>query len=265
MKLSQEQLQAPLARGRMRHMQIYRLFRLIILSVVAIMFAACASEPPRPLPTPTALPRAAVVPITLVLAEPQRWSGQEITIVGPIALTGEDRVLIASLEEANDPGSVRPDQAIWLEQQPPESIRNEIVNSEGSILKIRGTISPPGAYGRDQQFPYQLSTQTMEVVQPERTTLANLAQNPQALDQILLSVGGTLLAQQSSALLTDQVSEGGVPTGLHQIKLSRPSIDQSLLQKLKSSGEVRWGEVQVVGWWQDGTLAPFKIELAQAD
>lgn len=243
-------------------MQIYRLFRMLMLGVLATLVAGCASGPPPALPTPTALPRTPVLSITDVLAEPQRWSGQEVIVVALAGLQGEDQVLTASPGNADNPAAVPPDQAIWLAELPPSEIQTQ-AQAGDNIVKIRGRISPPGAYGRDQQYPYQISAEKIEVLAPERTTLANLAQNPQALDQVLLALEGTLLAQQNSALLTDQVSEGGVPTGQHQIKLSRTTIDQAVLNAMKSSGEVRWGKVQAIGWWQDGTLTAFKITLAQ--
>lgn len=244
-------------------MQIYRLFRMLMLAVLAMVFAGCASGPPPALPTPTAIPPTPVLSIADVLAEPQRWSGQEIVLIAQMGVQGAEQLLTASLG-SSDPAPMQPDQAIWLAEVPPAEIRSQ-VQAGDTIVKIRGQLSPPGAYGRDQQFPYQISATQIDVLAPERTTLANLAQNPQALDQVLLAVEGTLLAQQNSALLTDQVSEGGVPTGQQQIKLSRTAIDQAVFDKLKSSGEVRWGEVQVIGWWQDATLTPFKITLAQQD
>lgn len=244
-------------------MQIYRLFRMLMLSVLPIVVAGCVSGPPPALPTPTPIPPTPVLSIADVLAEPQRWSGQEIVLIAQMGVQGAEQILTAGLG-GNDPAEVQPNQAIWLAEPPGAEIRSQ-VQTGGSIVKIRGRLSPPGAYGRDQQFPYQISAAQIDALAPERTTLSNLAQNPQALDQVLLTVEGTLLAQQNAALLTDQVSEGGVPTGQHQIKLSRTTIDQAVFDKLKSSGEVRWGEVQVIGWWQDATLTPFKITLAQQE
>jgi hypothetical protein len=246
----------------MRRMQIYRVFRLFLLLLFASSVGACASEAPPALPTPSIVPQAVVLPITAVLSEPQRWSGQELTIVAPLALQGDDRVLLADAESTGELATIVPAQAIWLAEAPPEAIRSAVLNGN-TILKIRGKLSPPGAYGRDQRFPYQISAAQIETLQAERTTIANLAQNPHSLDRILLSVEGTLLAEPSSALLTDQVSEGGVPTGLHQIKLRGISPDRSLLDRMQSSGEVRWGKVQMIGWWQDGTLTPFKTRLLE--
>lgn len=244
-------------------MQIYRLFRVLRLAVLALLLAGCASGPPPALPTPTPVPPTPVLSIADVLAEPQRWSGQEIVLIAQMGVQGAEQLLTAGLG-SDDPAAVQSNQAIWLAEPPPAEIRSQ-VQAGATVVKIRGRLSPPGAYGRDQQFPYQISAAQIDVLAPERTTLANLAQNPQALNQVLLTVEGTLLAQQNSALLTDQVSEGGVPTGRHQIKLSRATIEQAVFDKLQSSGEVRWGEVQVIGWWQDATLTPFKISLAQQD
>ncbi|HEX6288563.1 MAG TPA: hypothetical protein VFZ66_05195 [Herpetosiphonaceae bacterium] len=244
-------------------MQIYRVFRLIIVGLLSSLLAACANELPPALPTPTVAPRAVVVPITSVLAEPQRWSGQTITVVAPTMVKNDDRVLMSALADSpvSSPGQAQ--QMIWLAEPPPDAIRSQLTDGTG-VLKVRGQLSPPGAYGREQRFPYQISPESVEVLQPERTTLVNLVQNPRALDRILLTVEGTLLAQQSSALLVDKVSEGGVPVGLNQIKLPYATIDQALLDRLKRSGEVRWGAVHVIGWWQDGTLTPFKITLAES-
>lgn len=244
-------------------MQIYRLCRVLMLVVLTMLFVGCASGPPPALPTPTPLPPTPVLSISDLLAEPQRWSGQEIIVVALAGGQGANQVLTASLGN-RDPAAVSPDQAIWLEEPLPAEIQSQ-AQAGDNIVRVRGRLSPPGAYGRDQQFPYQISVDQIDVLAPERTTLANLAQNPQALNQVLLTVEGTLLAQQNSALLTDQVSEGGVPTGQHQIKLSRTTIDQAVFDKLNTSGEVRWGNVHVVGWWQNATLTPFKITLAQQE
>ncbi len=243
-------------------MMIDRMLRLLALMVLLALLAACAGDPPPALPTPTPLPRAVVLPITALLAEPQRWSGQSITVVGPVVLTSEDRVLLARMGDSAT-AITQTGKAIWIEQQPPDTITSQLSNGTG-LLKIRGKLSPPGAYGREQRFPYQISAETIEALKPEQTTLINLAQNPRALDRILLTVEGTLLAQKNSALLTDKVSEGGVPVGTHQIKLPNADVDPDLLAQLKSSGEVRWGAVQVLGWWQDGALTPFRITLAAA-
>ncbi len=243
-------------------MQIYRMLLLIALGTCASMLAACASEPPPALPTPTVPPRMVLMPVGAVLAEPQRWSGQRITVVSPVLLTGDDRVLTSMLLDTTRSTAGQTGQAIWLEQPVDDTIRSRLSDGAG-VLKIRGKLSPPGAYGRDQRFAYQITAEEIDVLQPERTTLINLTQNPHTLDRILLRVQGILLSQQDSALLVDQVSEGGVPTGAHQIKLPSAAFDQSLLNQLNSSGSVRWGAVEVLGWWQDGTLTPFKITPAE--
>lgn len=220
--------------------------------LLVIAVSGCASQPTPALPTPTVQLREAVITLPALLAEPQRWSGQQVVLVTPVRSGEAAQVL--TLDDASNSAD-----AIWLSQPLPESITSQLSNGSG-VVRLRGRLSPPGAYGRNQEFSYQFSAQRTDLLQPERTTLANLATNPDALDRILLRLDGTLLVQRDAALLANEVSEGGVPTATaRQIKLSRSTIDEQLVAQLNRSGEVRWGMVQVIGWWQDGVLTPFMI------
>lgn len=238
-------------------MQLPRILLILLSSVMALVWTACASTPPPTLPTPTIV-RTEVVALPALLAAPQQWSGKPIVLIAPVQMRGDDRVL------AFEPPSAEasPDQTrnmVWLADPLPPTVQEALPNKQG-VIKLQGTLSPPGAYGREQRFTYQFSAKAVQVLQPERTTLANLAENPRALDQILLQVEGTLLVQSDTALLTDAVSTGGVPTAQgRQIKLPRTSITNEVVDGLKPSGDVRWGAVRLIGWWQDGTMLPLSV------
>lgn len=235
-----------------------RLRQLGLLWLVLAGLAACTPNQPPALPAPTAAPRAATVALPSVLAEPQRWSGQRFTLIAPLIVRGDDRILMMQPDAPPSPGNP---SAIWLATPLADAVQQQLKQGVG-ILKLRGELSPPGAYGREQQYPYQFTATSVEILTPERTTLANLALNPTALNGVVLTIEGTLLAQNTSALLVENVSAGGVPTvGAAQIKLARSTVDSVIAKLPQRSGDVRWGRVRIIGWWQGGTLTPFVAEV----
>ena len=190
---------------------------------------------------------------------PERWSGRPITLIAPLPGGAASQILapgLASDEDAAAEPLDDPSQSLWLAEPLPISVTTSA--ADGPIyLKLRGQLSPPGAYGAGARFPYQFSTDSAARLEAERTTLANLAENPNALDGALLEVSGTLLVNAQGALMTEEVSGGGVPVaGARQIKL-RGTPPEAALAGLQQRGEVRYGPVTIVGWWQDGALAPF--------
>lgn len=224
------------------------------LMLMLLLLTACALNTPTPAPTPQSPTEAPNITLALpaLLAAPQQWSGQALTVVAPLAADGAGRVLAM-------PGTGGSSQGIWLAQPLTADVLGQI-DTGGGFLKLHGVLSPPGAYGTDQRFPYQFSADQVVVATPERTRIDNLALNPNALDLILLRLDGTLLARPDSALLVDQVTESGVPRANgQQIKLAGAIVDQALTAKLRVSGDVRWGAVAVVGWWQGGSLTPLAI------
>lgn len=235
-----------------------------VLALLLIGLTACASQPVPALPTPTVPLRDAVVALPTLLADPQRWSGQPLILIAPVQ-AGEQTLSAQIVSAPGATPAAAPDAtAIWLAQPLPDSITQQFEDGFG-VVRLRGRLSPPGAYGRDQRFSYQFSAERADLLQPERTTLVNLTTNPGALNGVLLRLEGTLLVQRDAALLADHVSAGGVPTASgRQIKLPRNAIDEQIVAQLSRSGEVRWGAVQVIGWWQDGALMPFAITTADS-
>lgn len=241
-------------------MPVMRVSRSLLLTVVLIagMLVGCASNPPTPLPPPTNQPKETLLTLPALLSEPQRWSGQRITLIAPIKIDDQSRVLLPNLSAAPTMA-----QGIWLAEPLSPGVQEKLKNRAG-ILKMRGVLSPPGAYGQEQQYTYQFSPEQIDAITPERTTVVNLADNPRALDGILLQVEGILLLQRDAALLADRVSEGGVPTAnARLVKLPTPPADAPWLAELTQSGDVRWGKVRITGWWQAATMTPFSTEVLQ--
>lgn len=227
--------------------------------MLAVLLASCGeSRSPVVAPT-TPVPTPAVVSAAELLRAPQQWSGQEVIVIAVLILRDDLRLIAPPGEPQADPM-----RAIWLAEAPPPDLRDALAAADG-LARLTGRLGPPGAYGHQQRYPYQFSATRIEALQPERTTIANLALNPQALDGMALRVEGALLAQPDGALLVDQVSERGVPTaGAYQIKLDPAQVDDSILAQLRQSGDVRWGAVEIVGWWQDRALTPLRIMVRAA-
>lgn len=229
--------------------------------VAILLLSGCASASVPAISTPTVVPREAVVVLPELLAEPQRWSGQLLVLIAPV-WPGETERMLAAQRTSDPTAPPASSGAFWLAQPLPETVTRQL--GAGGVVRLRGRLSPPGAYGPDQQFTYQFSAERAELLQPERTTLANLAANPGALDRILLRLEGTLLLEQESALLVEEVSAGGVPTASgREIKVPRDAVDAQVIGQLNQSGQVRWGAVQMIGWWQDGAFVPFSIVPAE--
>jgi hypothetical protein len=231
-----------------------------VLSIFAIILTLCACGASPAPPTPVAVRQGAILPLPALMQAPERWSGRQMILIAPLTGGPTGRVLGAEAIGASGTATGDTTGAIWLADPLPGTIAAKI--APGTVyLKLRGRLSPPGAYGMDARFAYQFSAETVAVLKPERTTLANLADHPRAIDGALLEVSGTLLARTNDALLADKVTQRGLPeANARQIKLREP-LRAATLAGLQRSGEVSYGPVTVVGWWQDGVLAPFSLTL----
>jgi hypothetical protein len=236
--------------------------RWIVLFFCTFVLAGCANEAQPPV-IPTANLATPELPATLslpaLMAAPERYAGRSLTLVAPVATGAGSRVLVPGTNVDGTPLGVNDGaRSLWLAEPLPEQTTAEFGDGL-NFLKLRGELSPPGAYGSDGRFPYQFSADTAALVQPERTTVANLAENPQAIDDVLLEVRCFILATAEGILLVDEVSTGGIPSErARQIKL-HDIPDRQLLNRLQQSGAVRYGEVVVMGWWNDATMTAFEI------
>ncbi len=189
-----------------------------------------------------------------VLAAPEQWIGKKVTMIAPIRGGKGSRELgIAPADTA----SSNPAPLLWLADPLPEGVAAKLPDGLG-YLKLVGTVSPPGAYGTDGRFPYQFEAETAAAIEAGRTSLQHLTANPHAFDGAVLELSGILIAAPDGALLTDNISPGGVPgADARQIKLRMASIEG--LPGLQTRGDVRYGPVMLSGWWQNNVLTPFEI------
>jgi len=232
----------------------------VIALAIVLGLTGCVNQPVVVVPSPTAAPQPAVAAIDQVLQAPQEWSGRTLELIAPVFHSEQERVLTLGPMEADQ---VEPtaQNSIWLAEPLPQSVQAKLGQGR-TMLRLQGKLSPPGAYGQDQRYSYQFSATQVEVLQPERSTIANLALNPHALDRILLQLSGTLLVQSDTVLLVDRVASGGVPLAdAQQLKLPPDAVGDAIRERLQSSGAVRWGKVEVLGWWQDGKLIPLQIDV----
>jgi hypothetical protein len=241
-----------------------RMVKHLLLSLLCLCaLTGCLAGRPPVVESATVTPRPAVIALPTLLAEPQQWSGQEITLISPVLARGDERVLPPVLPHVTHPpqNNKQERESIWLSEPLPDDVQQQLDDGMG-LLRLKGMLSPPGAYGVEQRFAYQFSANDIEVVEPERSTIANLVLNPQSLNGMVLQLDGILIARSDSALLADSVSEGGVPTASgSELKLDPATLPAVLLEQLEESGDVRWGPVRVTGWWQDRAFTPLQIQV----
>lgn len=229
-----------------------------ILLFVVLALSACGQRTIPALPRASAVETSGPVTIEIVLSDPNAWSGRSFILISPVRADETARLLVRRVDGDQVPADGS--DALWLAEPLPNDVRVAVPDG-GGILELQGRLSPVGAYGPEQRYPYQFNAEQVVLLKPERSTIANLALNPGALDKILLELAGVLLARPDEALLVDEASAGGVPSAdASRIKLDPGDIDESVLAALTRSGDVRWGRVNVVGWWQNGALQPFAIE-----
>ena len=190
-----------------------------VLVLLLLLLTACAVQSPGPLPLPSATQREETLTLQTLLSEPQRWSGQPITLITPALLSESEQLLTSRPARTSQTART----SIWLAEAPPDTVRDQLNNGAG-YLKLRGELSPPGAYGRDQRFTYQFVADEIDVLDPERTTIANLADNPRAIDGVLLAVSGTLL------LRGDSGAAGGSCVG-RRCSGTRSATDQAAAER----------------------------------
>jgi hypothetical protein len=250
----------------MQHMRnIWFCFNLIW---IACWLAACAGPLAEPTPTLTPAPDAA----TLVADLMQSGSpGGPAVLVGYLYADGQRAVLAPSLRyRPNAPPHPLPEGAahqVWLGAAPEPAIVSSL-QEHGSVryalVQAEGQLEGPGTFGPDGTYPYQMRPTAYMVVTPRAATLAEIASSAHAYEGQYVRVQGVLLASDDSLLLVDAVGDGGVPApGSTPVKLIWSLRDRYVLERLtqSSSGEVRFGAVQIEGIWRDGTLRVLALAL----
>ncbi len=211
----------------------------------------------------TVVVKPAVVGLPTLLDNPQSFVGRSLVLISPVAVSSGSVQIVSGFHYEGQ--ELRPLKAapstVWLSGSIPEGVKTKLASGVG-YLKVRGRLGPPGAYGPDTRYPYQFTVTESSILVPDTTTLINLTTNSHALNDVLLNVSGTLLTTKDGAILTEQTGSGGIPRNdARQIKL-HGLLEPQIVQRLASSGDVHYGPVNVVGWWHDGSLAPFVIQSA---
>jgi hypothetical protein len=227
-----------------------------------ILFCAltACSQPVPPAPTQVVEQPPAVLGFPALMEAPQNWTGREVIITAPLIGGAGSRILGPGIDTAGSEEAEPiddPRQTLWLAEQLPDALVADA--GDGPVyLKLRGQLSPPGAYGDGARFPYQFLTKSAGLLPPERTTIANLAENGRVLDGAILELTGSLLVSDEGALLVDRVTAGGVPAADgHQVKIA--DLPQQALEGLQPRGNIHSGLVAIAGWWHNGALVPFLI------
>jgi hypothetical protein len=238
---------------------------------MCLAIGACqdAAAPLQPAALPTAIP-VALLSISDALGASAAQPQQEVTTAGYILIDGTGAALVEGLtftaEGAPHPLSNSAIQ-LWLGAEAGKTVRGALRTAGGlqyGIVRVRGQLEGPGAYGAGGEYRYQLIPSAIEPLAAQETTIAELLDHPSGYQDRLVRVVGSLLASDTSALLVDHLSAGGLPEPkARQVKLRTPLHDQELLNRLKrtSAGTIRFGQVEVEGFWHNGLIVPLSIVL----
>jgi hypothetical protein len=156
------------------------------------------------------------------------------------------------------------DGQIWLSIDGERALRSSLRAAgqvKYALVVVRGRLEGPGVYGPNGRYSYQIGDPRLQPAAIQETTVAALLDDPAAREGRVLRVVGALVARGESALLVDHLGAGGLPApASRQVKLQTPLRDAALLERLKGTeGGVRFGQVQVEGFWRSGVLVPLAI------
>jgi hypothetical protein len=242
--------------------------RSVIICLLALVFAACqnAAAPAPGLPSPP--PPTVFVPLDVLLTSAARPQG-DVTTAGYLVVDSTGATLVDGLSfAANGKAQLldNPNQ-IWLGAGMEISIKAQL-RAGGAFqfapVHVHGRLEGPGTYGSSQGYRYQIMSPSIEVIGVQETTIDNLLNRSADYENRLVRLIGSLIAGESSALLVDQLGPGGLPMPkARQLKLPSPLLDRALLGRLNavSGGAIRFGRVQIEGFWRAGVLVPLSIVL----
>lgn len=228
-------------------------------SLITLWLLAACAAPPSPT---TAPPTATAVPFTPIEQLPP---GGAVLTVGYLLIRDGDALLASSASVAGpEPQPLgAPAQLLWCGPAGELRISGALAAAGGAqhaIVYARGAIER-GAFGAGGAYPRRLASPELTVVAPEESSVAGLLAG-EARGGVVRLLGGIVLSGSGSAVLVDRLGAGGVPEpGAKQIKLRLPAEDPALLARLTAApgDSVRYGQVQVEGYWRNGALVALAI------
>jgi hypothetical protein len=242
---------------------------MIVLSCLVNGACQDAAAPFQPAAVPSAAP-VALLPISDALGASAAQPQQEVTTAGYMLIDDAGAALVEGLTFTADgtphalsDGAIQ----IWLGAEAGKAVRGALRTAGGQqygTVRVRGHLEGPGLYGAGGKYRYQLIPSAIEPLAAQETTIAELLDHPSVYQDRLVRVAGSLLARDTSALLVDHLSAGGLPEPkARQVKLRTPLRDQELPNRLRrtSAGAIRFGQVQVEGFWHNGVIVPLSIVL----
>jgi hypothetical protein len=244
--------------------------RSFVACLLAMLLAACqnATAPAQsgvpPAPTPIAF-----VPLDVLLKSDAAPPQGEVTTAGYLVADSAGAALVDGLSFAVDgtPHLLDSTNQIWLGAGIETRIKAQLRVAGGfqfAPVRAHGRLEGSGAYGPSSSYRYQLIGPSIEVIAAQETTIGDLLDHAAGYENRLVRLVGSLIARDSSALLVEQLGTGGLPMPkARQIKLRAPLQDRALLGRLNgvSGGSIRFGQVQVEGFWRAGVLIPLSIVL----
>jgi hypothetical protein len=232
---------------------------LLICALLALAGCAGSADAPPELATPSLGPAPSFQPLSEILAAPP--SRRAVTAAGYYYLGRDGPVLVDGLSFSGDapqPLGAEPAQQLWLE----EALAPAEVTRSGYVPALaQGILEGPGHYGPGGRFRFQLAGASLKPLTPIDLTLHELLAKAFVYDGQLVRVRGALLMSQQSSLLVERLDDHGIPPGeARQVKLLPPFRDEALRARLPgASGQVRYGPVEVEGFWRGGALLPLSI------
>jgi hypothetical protein len=234
--------------------------------LLLLLLVACSSDA-RPSAPATPTPLAFML-LSDVLNGQAGRQGNQLTTAGYLYADSSGFRLVDGITVSNaatpQPLSEAADQ-IWIGDTVPDSIQQALSTTgaiQMAVVLAQGRLDGPGTYGPNGAYRYQLEDPRLQPIPPAETSITNLLDNPSAYAGRYIRINGALLSSATAAVLVDKLGAGGVPdAAARQIKVRSPIRDSALLEQLQqsSNGSVRFGAVQVEGFWIDRFLIPLKI------
>jgi hypothetical protein len=246
---------------------VQKRMRSVVIVLLMLLLTSCqnvAAPASKLAPTPIAF-----IPLDALLKPNATPAPGDVTTAGYLVVDRAGATLVDGLSFAADGSAQQLDTAnqIWLSASIDTRILGQLRAAgalQFALVRVRGQLGAVGAYGPAGKYQYQILSPSIEVIATQETTVSDLLDHSSSYENRPVRLVGGLIARDGSALLVDQLGTGGLPQPkARQVKLRAPLQDRALLSRLNgvSGGTIRFGQVQIEGFWQAGVLIPLSIIL----